>query len=188
MSKFAIITASIITVTVGAILLVKVNQPKEILLGTKHDSQGQQHIPQNQSHIAYNSDLPSSGPHYSDASAPIDWGIYIAPVKDEVFLHNIEHGGVVITYNPSLLPKDKVKELQNLFAPPYDNKDFRPARFLLFPRPSNSKAIELASWNWTYNLDNYDGSLITKFYLQHGGKAPEYSAGPSNTPIYQAAL
>jgi hypothetical protein len=188
MSKFIIIAASIIIVTIGAIVLFKINQPHEIILGTKHPDQGQQHIAQGESHITYNSDLPSSGPHYADASAPIDWGIYTEPVKPEVFLHNMEHGGVVITYSPSLLPKDQVRQLQTLFAPSYDNKTFKPARFLLFPRPTDSKAIQLASWDWTFNLDRYDASLITKFYLQHGNKAPEASAGPTNTPINQAVL
>jgi hypothetical protein len=185
MPKFTIITASIIVVFIGAIIVVKLNQPQEILLGTKHPNQGQQHISQGQLHDAYNSDLPSSGPHYADATAPIDWGIYIASVDPEVFVHNLEHGGVIVTYNPSLLPKDQVKKLHGLFAPPYDKKDFKPTKFLLFPRPTNSKAIEIASWNWTYDLDNYDASLITKFYLQHAGKAPEYSAGPTNQPIDQ---
>jgi hypothetical protein len=187
MSKFAIIATTIIIVFVGALVVIKLNQPQETPLGTKHPDQGQQHVTQGQSHIAYNSDLPSSGPHYADASAPIDWGIYTEPVKPEVFLHNMEHGGVVITYSPSLLPKDQVRQLQTLFAPPYDNKTFKPARFLLFPSPTNSKAIQLASWNWTFNLDSYDASLITKFYLQHGGKAPEFSAGPKNTPINQTS-
>lgn len=187
MSKFAVITVSIITIFIGTAMLIKVNQPKEAIIGIKHPDQGQQHVTQGQPHEAYNSDLPSSGPHYADASSPIDWGIYIQPVKEEVFLHNEEHGGVVVTYNPSLLPNDQIKKLQKLFAPPYDTKDFKPAKFILAPRSTNSKAIELASWNWTYNLDSYDAALIAKFYTQHAGKAPEPLAGPNNTPINQAA-
>ncbi len=187
MSKFAIITVSIVALLIGVTILIKVNQPKEVLIGTKQPDQGQKHIARGQSHEAYNSDLPSSGPHYEDASSPTDWGIYTEPIQAEEFLHNEEHGGVIITYSPSLLPADQLKKLQALFAPPYDQKDFKPAKFILAPRPTNTKAIQLASWNWTYNLDSYDAASITKFYLQHGGKAPEALAGPNNAPINQAA-
>ncbi|MEP7204824.1 MAG: DUF3105 domain-containing protein [Candidatus Saccharibacteria bacterium] len=188
MSKFTIITVSIIAIFIMTIVLIKVNQPTETLIGTKHPNQGEKHIARGQSHEAYNSDLPSSGPHYEDAKSPTDWGIYTEIIQPEVFLHNEEHGGVIIAYSPSLLPADQLKKLQTLFAPPYDQKDFKPAKFILAPRPTNKKAIQLASWNWTYDLDGYDAASITKFYLQHGGKAPEALAGPNNAPINQAAL
>ena len=172
--------------TFGYVAITQKSKPKEATIGVQHASQEAKHIAQGQSHEAYNSDPASSGPHYADASAPAQWGVYAQEVPDEVFLHNEEHGGVAITYKPDL-PKDQLEKLQKLFAPPYSNKDFKPSKAILTVRTKNTKAIELASWNWTLSLDQYDEATISKFYLQHVGKSPEAAAGPTNTPINQAA-
>ncbi len=165
---------------------VQHKKPKEVILGVSQPSQGQLHIAQGQPHDPYNSDPPSSGPHYNDNTAPTLWGVYTQEVPPEVFVHNEEHGGVIITYRPDL-PADQLKKLQALFAPPYSNPNFKPNRAIVTPRAKNTHAIELAAWTWTLSLDQYDEATITKFYLQHVGKAPEVGAGPSNTPINQAA-
>lgn len=185
-NKFFIGLIAILVVgTFGYIAITQKSKPKEVTIGVQHASQESKHIAQGQSHVAYNSDPPSSGPHYADASAPTPWGVYTQEVPEEVFLHNEEHGGVVIAYKPDL-PKDQIEKLQKLFAPPYSNKDFKPSKAIVTPRTKNTKAIELASWNWTFSLDQYDEATIMKFYLQHVGKSPEPAAGPTNTPINQS--
>ncbi len=47
-------------------------------------------------HVPYNSSPPSSGPHVGFLAA---WGEQEAPVRPEIFLHNLEDGGVVLTYD-----------------------------------------------------------------------------------------
>lgn len=160
------------------------SKPAAPRLGTEHPSQGQNHIAQGQKHDAYNSSPASSGPHYADSSAPTSWGVYTQQVPEEVFLHNEEHGGVIITYKPDL-PADQVKKLQLLFAPPYSNAKFSPSKAIVTPRSKNTKPIELASWRRTLSLDSYDENTIMQYYLTNIGKSPEAGAGPSNTPINQ---
>lgn len=175
---------------IGAISLVAITQkskPAEALIGVQHKNQGETHIQRGQSHPAYNSDPASSGWHYADAGAPAPWGVYTEEVPQEVFLHNEEHGGVVISYNPKLLPAYQLKKLQALFAPPYSDKTFSPTKALVTPRAKDTHAIELAAWTWTLNLDHYNETTLKKFYLQHVGQAPEPTAGPTNTPINQAS-
>jgi hypothetical protein len=187
MSK--VVIGSIVTMVVlfGVLIAVNKSKPQEPQIGTKHSAQGNKHIPQGEAHEAYNSSPASSGPHYADSSAPTNWGIYTQEVPDEIFIHNEEHGGVVVTYNPKLLASDQIKKLQTLFAAPFSNKDFQPSRFILTPRSKNKQAIELASWGWTLGLDKYDEAKLLKFYEQHSNKAPEAGAGPTNKPINQAA-
>jgi hypothetical protein len=185
--KFAIIIA-VLVVGFGALVVFnKLSKPSEPMIGTQHKSLGSKHIARGQSHDSYNSDPASSGPHYADSSSPTPWGVYTEEVPDEVFLHNEEHGGIVITYNPKLLTGDKLKKLQALFAPPYSNKDFHPRKFIITPRSKDTHAIEVAAWTWTMNLDNYDEMTLIKFFNQHAGKAPEPAAGPANSPINQAS-
>jgi len=48
----------------------------------------------------YLTDPPTSGPHYSvRGEAPLPWGFYARQYPPEDWVHNLEHGGVVILYN-----------------------------------------------------------------------------------------
>lgn len=47
-------------------------------------------------HTPYNSSPPSSGPHVGVVAA---WGVHDDPVVEELFVHNLEDGGVVFTYD-----------------------------------------------------------------------------------------
>lgn len=182
------IIALLVVVFVGYFAIGGKNTPKQPLLGISHPSLGGTHIQPGSSHPAYNSDPPSSGWHYNDPSipAPTLWGVYTQEVPAEVFLHNEEHGGVVVTYNPKLLPADQLKKLQALFAPPYSDKNFSPSKAIVTPRSQDTHVIELASWTYTYNLDSYDQTKLEDFYLEHVSHSPEPAGGPSNTPINQA--
>lgn len=186
MSKKFIGILGALVVVFGALLLVKQSQPQVAQVGLQHPNQGQQHIQRGQSHETYNSDPASSGPHYNDSGAPTDWGVYTREVPEEVFVHNEEHGGIIVTYSPSLLAADQLKKLQQLFAPPYSNQKFQPSRFILTPRSKDTHAIELAAWTYTLNFDSYDEATLIQFYEQHVNKSPEAGAQPTNAPIDQA--
>lgn len=186
--RFLAILAVIIVIFIGIFAFTKKSSDStrsSEKIGVYHAEQSPDHITRGQQHQPYNSDPPSSGPHYSDAGAPIPWGVYIQEVADEVFLHNEEHGGVIITYKPDL-PKDQIEKIQKMFAPPYSNPKFKPNKAIVTPRSKNTHPIELAAWNYTLNLDQYDETKIKNFYLQHVSKSPEPTGGPFNTPINQA--
>jgi hypothetical protein len=55
---------------------------------------GQQHVQQG-TPIPYEDSPPTSGPHWPIVAK---WGVYSEEVAAEVFVHNLEHGGVVILY------------------------------------------------------------------------------------------
>src|SRR4051794_14650260 len=58
--------------------------------------QGRNHIPVGQAHDPYNSEPPSSGPHYD---TPAQAGFYDRAPADENLVHSMEHGYVIIWYN-----------------------------------------------------------------------------------------
>ncbi|MHB1865058.1 MAG: DUF3105 domain-containing protein [Candidatus Saccharimonadales bacterium] len=181
-----------ITVIIGGFLILGVVNHKHstvtALTGVvNHISQGNAHIAEGAKHAAYNSDLPSSGSHYFDASSPAPWGTYAQEMPAEAFLHNEEHGGIVIAYSPTL-PASQVKQLQQLFASPSSDSSFSAGKFILMPRTENKKPIELASWTRTFDLNNFDKNKIEEFYQQNvaNKRAPESFGGPRNKPINQA--
>jgi hypothetical protein len=138
-------------------------------LGAKHTDQGQTHIAVGASHAPYNSDLPSSGPHYAQ---PTPWGIKDSPVPDETLLHNEEHGGVVIAYKPDL-PADQLAQLKKAVQNLPASSQFNETKAVLVPRAANSHSIELAAWTYTFNLDSLDSAKIAQFYNDHLDKGPE---------------
>lgn len=184
---FMILLAAIVIGAVGFIVVNQKSKPKEVIIGVQHADQGQDHIALGQKHKAYNSEPASSGPHRNDVGAPTPWGVYTEELTPEVYVHNEEHGGVIFTYNPTLLSPADLKKLQALFVPPYSNKNFTPSKALVFPRAADTHAIQAAAWTYTLSLDHYDEATLMKFYLQRVGQSPEPSAGPNNTPINQAA-
>lgn len=183
--RFLVIMTALVITFVGLFIALSKKNPAQPILGVSYPEQSVNHIQEGQPHEPYNSDPPSSGPHYAGASAPISWGVYTQEVPAEVFLHNEEHGGVIITYKPDL-PADQIKKLQRLFAPPYSRPNFKPTKAILTPRAANKSPIGMASWKYTLNLDKFDEEKIVNFYRQHVSKSPEPTGGPYNEPIDQS--
>lgn len=65
-----------------------------------------QHVPESQP-VTYNSIPPVGGPHWP---VPAAWGNSTVPVPDERAVHNMEHGGVVVSYNA--IPQDDLAKIQ----------------------------------------------------------------------------
>jgi hypothetical protein len=71
-------------------------------------SPANQHVSDENAQISYNSFPPTSGRHL-DQAAP--WGSYPDPVAPVRYVHNLEHGGVVILYGPNV-PAEQVDAIQ----------------------------------------------------------------------------
>jgi hypothetical protein len=136
-------------------------------VGTKVSDQGNTHIPDNQ-HFSYNSFPPTSGSHWQ---APTSWGIKDSQEPNERTTHNLEHGGIVIAYNPSLATDDvnRLKALVRGVSGPYRKIVLEPYAQL------TDAAIAVTAWDWILKLQSYDETQIAKFLNAHyeGKDAPE---------------
>lgn len=86
---------AVVVVLVAAVAaLVLLDEP---LPGTEFRSLGNRHLASiDEPHSPYNSSPPSSGPHVGGL-AP--WTAHEDPVPSELFLHNLEDGGIVLAYD-----------------------------------------------------------------------------------------
>jgi hypothetical protein len=169
-----LILASVVSVEVaGHNKKPEVQTSNEPLIGVKHPNQGQKHLQSlDEDHVAYNSNLPSSGPHYY---LPADWGIDTKTIADELLVHNEEHGGIIIAYKPDL-PQEQITQLRNIAQNLQAAGHGKGYKVLMFPRAKNTHPIQLGSWLYTLDLEQIDSQTIQKFYTQHLNNAPEPEA------------
>ena len=79
----------------------KARGTKEADVGTGHVNAGEP--------VQYAVLPPTSGGHWSAPAAPVKAGVYDKAVPFEATTHNLEHGGIVIVYSPSLAAEDLAK-------------------------------------------------------------------------------
>ncbi len=128
--------------------------------------QGQEHIPEGSPRPNYNSNPPTSGPHYA---TPIRAGIYHQVVPDELLVHNLEHGHIWMTYRD---PEDTeaieaLTRIQNAF----------PQWSVVTHRPDNDDRIAAAAWGRLLTLEEPDEDQLLAFITRHRNRAPESIPG-----------
>lgn len=111
----------------------------------------------------YLSNPPVSGWHYGQT---VEWGIYDEELTDQNVIHNLEHGGIWITYKPDVLP-ELVENLKRV-AGEYKRK------VVLSPRAANDSPIALAAWGRLDKFDYFDEARIKKFIKAYKDKGPEF--------------
>jgi hypothetical protein len=130
--------------------------------------QGQIHIARGQTHPPYNSTPPTSGWHYGDAVAPP--GVSAQPIPDEVQVHNLEHGEIVIQYDCAEGCPDTISALERIVRS-------YPKKVVLAPRPGMSavvgRPIALTAWGKLAYLDTADETFIRRFIADRKDKGPE---------------
>ncbi len=132
---------------------------------------GREHIGLNDSlPKEYNSNPPSSGAHYG---SPANWAVYDYEVNDKIFIHNLEHGGIWISYKPSV-SGDVVKELKSIVD------GFGGLKLVMAPRPANDADVAVAAWTHVYkfnvsgdHLSDQQKTDIKNFYKSFLDHAPE---------------
>lgn len=169
-----IITFFIVGMAGLAIFQKKDAPPEKPRLGFDQADEGRKHLEEGQGQYSqYKAKIPASGPHTTQ-TAP--WQVYDQQVPDQSVIHNMEHGGVVISYRPDL-DSATVAKLKGLFGKPYAKKEFTPSKAIVMPREGQEKPIIIASWNHLIELDSYDEQTLIDQYYKNIGKSPEPNAG-----------
>ena len=129
-------------------------------LGQEVPILGQNHVPPG-TKVEYHSNPPTSGDHWP---APAPWGVYRSPQPDEQLVHNLEHGGVWISYQGI---DDSTRAKLEVFGQKY------PDAVVVTPRPENDRKIALASWGRFEKSDVLNEERIERFIRENVNKSPE---------------
>jgi len=123
--------------------------------------------------ITYASRPPTSGAHYDPPYAT--YGVFEQQVLPGYWVHNLEHGAVILLYNCAEPCPDLVDQLKDLHAslPPGRNARGAVARMLAIPYPDMDHKIAVVAWGRLLELDDFDAHQIRMFYDAYIDRGPE---------------
>jgi hypothetical protein len=122
--------------------------------------------------ITWPTNPPSSGEHYPIWAA---YKVYTSPVPRGFYVHDLEHGGIVMLYN---CPGGCDAEVAALVA----HLDARPAdpvctevrnRYTVTPDPLIPTRFAAAAWGYTLTSDCFDLAALDAFIDAHYSNGPE---------------
>ena len=143
--------------------------------------------------VSYAANPPASGTHWP---APDAWGFHQQVVPREWWVHNLEHGGVVLLWNcPSSGGKDpspplcndagtgeyapadqgcptEIAQMRQLLAQRQPDL-FNETRILITSDPLLPKRFAAVAWDWTYLSDTFDAGAVECFINARYGLGPE---------------
>jgi len=168
-----VVLAFVITaiVLVGYRFITK-QTPEEIVFEQKVDEislegkveefeiEGASHISPGET-VFYKTNPPTSGSHWA---TPADWRFNDKELPDEQVIHNLEHGGIWITYKN--LDEESTNKLKSI-AKNNGNS------VVITKRDGNDDLIVVASWGRMMKLADVDEALIQKYIDTYINQSPE---------------
>ena len=127
------------------------------------------------------SSLPAtSGPHWD---TPANWGAYSTPQNESQLIHNLEHGGIVIWYDPEVLTQEQVDELTAYVEGQVASGQSGRFKFILSPWGGSDPldaAVAVTAWRHLLLLPEFDMDAIRSFADENCGiHGPEPNGGPA---------
>ena len=100
--------------------------------------EGSAHVPAG-TNVEYQTNPPTSGGHLAQAG---NWGVYRKEIDDKAAVHNMEHGGIWISYKD--ISDEEIAILKEIGKQNSQST-------VVSPRPSNDGRIVIASWGRMMN-------------------------------------
>lgn len=129
----------------------------------EHESQGADHIGVGAPHEPYEGDAPSSGPHYAAPDGPVQAGFYDEPIPPEGPVHNLEHGQIVIWYDPGA-PEDVIADIELI-----TEQEEQATVALPYAGLQTDKNFVLSAWTVTQACDEVSQVVVDEFRRAYQG-------------------
>ena len=132
------------------------------------------HIPKDSDPGQYNSDPPTSGPHYADE---LDAGFYETnnyQYPAGYLTHNLEHGYIIFWYNCAKLDEGACVELKSQLKSLID--EFNNVKVIAYPWDSLDVPVAMTSWGRLQKMETLDMDQARAFYKTNLNRSPEPNA------------
>jgi hypothetical protein len=130
-------------------------------------SEGRAHVERG-TNVDYDTSPPTSGPHYDGT---VEAGFYeeTPPVGDLV--HTLEHGAVVVYYDPGATTPEARESLQ-AFASEHTGT-WRSVVVAPNPADDPESPYVLTAWRHMLRMERYDAEVVQAFVAEFLGRGPE---------------
>jgi hypothetical protein len=120
--------------------------------------------------LSFRTNPPASGTHYSTTTT---WAVHKEPVETGYWVHNLEHGGIVLLYKcPDNNCPDTVSQIESLHGQMPRSK-YNTIKLAAVPFNEMTPNFMVSAWNAQLDLDTLDQEKITAFYNKYVDKGPE---------------
>jgi hypothetical protein len=133
----------------------------------QHPNEGTDHVPPD-TDVEYDTTPPTSGPHYSGT---VDAGVYREAQPAGDIVHTLEHGAVVIYYDPDALSpeaEESLKQWANTHTGTWNS---------VVVVPSTDESVDspyvLTAWRHSLRLSEYEIEVVRAFLAEYLGRGPE---------------
>lgn len=122
----------------------------------------------------YNSDPPTSGPHYAEEADAgfFETNIYTYPAG--YLAHNLEHGYVIFWYNCDLISESECSTLKTEIRTVMD--ELGGTKLIAYPWRTLDVPVVLTSWTRIQKFESFDAEQAKAFYRANLNRAPEPNA------------
>ncbi|MGB8706599.1 MAG: DUF3105 domain-containing protein [Dehalococcoidia bacterium] len=116
--------------------------------------------------VEYKTMPPTSGPHFPDPTAP---GFYTTRPAFGYLVHSLEHGSVVVYYDPSQLTPEIERSLKAFIKANSDPE----VGIVAVPDADFKYPFILTAWDKMLQLNKYDPQVVRAFLAEFLGRGPE---------------
>lgn len=172
---------------VVAFALMSMGPKCDQFCGVRQAEEGRGHVADGTPNMQYASLPATSGPHWV---TPANWGIYgpgqpgqyAAPLPEPQSVHNLEHGGTVIWYEPTKIDPNDLAKLTDFVRGQLSGSRFK---IILAPWTGEdfSHPIAVVAWDWRLYLDDANTDALKQFIAAHYQQSPEPNGGPGRPAV-----
>jgi Protein of unknown function (DUF3105) len=131
--------------------------------------EGRNHVAQGEP-IEFRNNPPASGNHYPTWARS---GVYAEPQHPGNWVHNLEHGYIVILYNcPGDCP-DLTQQLRQFYDSAPRSQKYGYQKLVITPYADMDHRIAAVAWNRVDEMDELDLERLSSFYRTYLEKGPE---------------
>lgn len=142
--------------------------PRAQPIGREMPDEGREHLAEG-TRATYGHYPPTSGPHWP-TRAP--WGVSSVPVPPEQWVHNLEHGGIVVLYRCDVPCPDVIAKLADAHRTLPRGKHGE-VKLLVAPDRRIASRLALLAWRRLQDLRAFDRDRLLRFYETYVDRGPE---------------
>ena len=136
--------------------------------GRQMPDEGREHVPEGAA-VRYGHYPPTSGPHWPNW---VPWNVYTEQVPPELWVHNLEHGGIVILYRCDTPCPSLVQQLQAVFTT-FPRSKWGHVKLVIAPDPKLRTRLAILAWTWIDEMEEFDRERLLRFYRTRVDRGPE---------------